>query len=199
VLVSKLIPVGNVPPESAKAYGTVPPLAVTGTNEGISVPFVPVRLATACVVESAALTVSVNVFAEVAPATSVTVTVNVVAASIVAGVPLTMPVVVLTLIPVGNVPPESAKAYGVVPPLAVVGVNDGIRVPDVPATLATAWIVVSAEFTVRLNVLADEAPAASVTVTVNVVATSVLVGVPLTAPVVVLKLIPVGSVAPDSA
>jgi hypothetical protein len=50
---------------------------------------------------------------------------------------------------------ESANEYGVVPPLAVTGVNAGIAVFTVPTVAATAWVVVSAELTVRLNVFAD--------------------------------------------
>lgn len=197
--VLKLMPVGNVPPDKANPYGVVPPLAVTGVNVASNVPIVPARLATACVATSAELTVSVNVFADIAPAASVTVTVYVVTASAVAGVPLTVPVLVLKLMPVGNDAPDSANAYGVVPPLAVTGANDGISVPAVPTVLGTTAVVETATLTVSANVLADVAPAASVAVTVNVVAASVVVGVPLTAPVVVLKLMPVGNTPPVSA
>ena len=48
--------------------------------------------------------------------------------------------------------------------------------------------------TVRLKVLVAVAPFWSVTVTVNVVAPSMAVGVPVIAPVAVLKLKPAGSV-----
>src|SRR4030042_1426121 len=156
----------------------------------------PVVLGTACEVVSASFTVSVNVFADVADAASVTVTVKTVAASVVVGVPLTAPVLVLKLSPVGSVPPLKAYVYGGVPPLAVTGMNVGIRVFTVPVVLGTACEVVSASFTVSVNVFAEVADAASVTVTVKTVAASVVVGVPLTAPVLVLKLIPVGSVPP---
>jgi hypothetical protein len=66
----------------------------------------------------------------------------------------------------------------------------------VSTVVGTAWVVVSAEFTVSWNVALPVADAPSVTVTVNVVVPSVAVGVPLICPVVVLKLIPAGSVPP---
>ncbi len=53
----------------------MPALAVTGVNVAMIVFTVPAVLATACVVVSAALTVNWNVFADVALAASVTVTV----------------------------------------------------------------------------------------------------------------------------
>src|ERR1051325_6679529 len=98
----------------------------------MAVPTVPERLATTCVVVSAGFTVRANVFDYVALAASVTVTVNVVVTSDVDGVPLTAPVLVLNVMPVGSVPPESANVYGVVPPAAVTGVNDAIAAPTVP-------------------------------------------------------------------
>src|SRR5262245_48721697 len=121
------MPVGNVPPEIANVTGAVPPADVTGVNDAIAVLTVPTRLATACVVVSAVLTVSENVLADVAFVASVTVTVKVVAASVAVGVPLTCPVVVLKAMPAGSAPPDKAKLYGVVPPVAVTGVNDGIN------------------------------------------------------------------------
>jgi hypothetical protein len=199
VLVLKLIPVGSVAPLNANVYGSVPPAAVTGVNVGIRILTVPAVLGTACVVVSGPITVSVNVFADVAAAASVTVTVKTVAASGTVGVPLTAPVLVLKLSPVGSVPPLNANVYGSVPPLAVTGVNVGIRILTVPVVLGTACVVVSALFTVSVNVFADVAAAASVTVTVKTVAASGTVGVPLTAPVLVLKLSPVGSVPPLNA
>jgi hypothetical protein len=49
---------------------------------------------------------------------------------------------------------------------------------------------------VSVNLLDDVAPTLSVTVTVKTVVASVVVGVPLTAPVLVLKLSPVDSAPP---
>ena len=86
-------------------------------------------LATACVVDTALLTVRLNVFDDAAPFASVATTVKVVAACVAVGVPLISPVLVEKLIPVGSVPAaelsefRSAKARGDVPPLAVTGVN----------------------------------------------------------------------------
>lgn len=202
VVALKLTPAGSVPPLIANVYGTVPPLAVTGENAASAVFTVPVLLATACVVVSAALTVRLNVFDEVALAASVTVTVNVVVASATVGVPLTCPELVLKLIPVGRVPPLRAKPYGVVPPVTVTGVNAAIAVLTVPVRLATACVVVSgaaAGLTVSPKVFDDVAPAASVAVTVKVVAVSGVVGVPTTCPFVVLNVSPFGSVPPLSA
>ena len=120
----------------------------------------PVVLGTACVVVSGLFTVSVNVFAEVAAAASVTVTVKTVAASAVVGVPLTAPVLVLKLIPVGSVAPLNANAYGSVPPLAVTGVNVAIRVFTVPVVLGTACVVVSGPVTVKAVLAALVRPVA---------------------------------------
>jgi hypothetical protein len=86
------------------------------------------------------VTVRLNVFADVAPAASVTVTVNVVVASVVVGVPLTRPVLVLKLMLLGSVPPVSVKAYGSVPPLAVTGVKASVML-TVPVVLGTACVV----------------------------------------------------------
>jgi hypothetical protein len=88
----------------------VPPDAVTGVNEA-AVPAVKVVLGTACVVVSAGFTVRLKVLDEVCAdgaVWSVTVTVNVVVARAVEGVPLIWPVLVEKLNPVGNVPPDNA-------------------------------------------------------------------------------------------
>jgi hypothetical protein len=155
-------------------------------------------LATACVTTRAPFTVRLNVLLDVAVAASVTVTVNVVVVSVAVGVPLIWPVVVLKFIPAGS-DGLTPKVYGVVPPLAVTGVNGVYAVLTVNAFVGTAWVVVSGPLTVRLNVLLEVAVAASVTVTVNVVVLNVAVGVPLICPVVVLKFIPAGSVPPLNA
>ena len=67
----------------------------------------------------------------------------------------------------------------------------------------TAWVVVSADaITARLKVLAEVwavGVVLSVAVTVKVVAASRVLGVPVIAPVVVLKVKPVGRVPPESA
>jgi hypothetical protein len=145
------------------------------------------------------LTVRSNVWDDIAPAASVTVTVNVVVTSVVVGVPEISPVAVLKFSPVGSVPPLKVKVYGVVPPLAVTGVKGVAATSTVSVVVGTAWVVASAGFTVRLNVLLEVAVAASVTVTVNTVVVSVAVGVPLICPVVVLKFMPAGSVPPLNA
>ena len=59
---------------------------------------------------------------------------------------------------------------------------------------ATAVVAVTALFTVRTNVLLAVAPFTSFTVTVNVVAVSVAVEVPVMAPVEALKFNPAGRV-----
>jgi hypothetical protein len=107
----------------------------------------------ACVVESGPFTVSVKFFADTAPAASVTVTVNTVAAMAAVGVPLTVPVVVLNERPVGSdASGVSANAYGVVPPAAVTGMKSGSTSPLLPTRLGTACVVVRAGFTVSVNV-----------------------------------------------
>lgn len=142
---------------------------------------------------------SVNVFDDVAMTASVTVTVNVFAANAVEGVPLIWPVRPLKLMPDGSVP-LNEKEYGVVPPLAVTGMNAGTTAFTVPVTPATAPTVVvngaPAGFTVRVKLFDDVADDASVTVTANVVVVSGAVGVPLIWPVVALNVKPVGSAAP---
>jgi hypothetical protein len=174
----------------------VPPLAVTGVNGVYPVFTVSDLFATACVTTRAPFTVSWNVALPVADAPSVTVTVNVVVPSVAVGVPLICPVVVLKLIPAGSVPPLNAKVYGTVPPLAVTGVNGVYAVLTVSDLLAMACVTTKAPLTVSWKVALPVAEAASVTVTVNVVVPSVAVGVPLICPLVVLKLIPAGSVPP---
>ena len=69
----------------------MPPVAVTGVNGVAALPTVSVVLGTACVVVSAAFTVRLKVFDEVCAVGvvwSVTVTVKVVVASAVDGVPV---------------------------------------------------------------------------------------------------------------
>lgn len=142
---------------------------------------------------------SVNVFDDVAMTASVTVTVNVFAANAVEGVPLIWPVRPLKLMPDGSVPPLSEKEYGVVPPLAVTGMNAGTAAFTVPVTPATAPTVdngAPAALTVRVKLFDDVADDASVTVTANVVVVSGAVGVPLIWPVLALNVKPVGSAAP---
>ncbi len=169
-----------------------PATAVTGTNDAIAVPLSPTVAATACVVVSAAFTVSVNVLDDVPPTLSVAVTVNVVRASVPVGVPLTAPVAALKDMPM----PVSVAAelmpnvIGAVPPAAVTGTNDAIATPTSPTLLATACVVVTGPFTLSVNVFDDVAFAASVAVTVNVVSASGPVGVPLNAPVLPLNVIP---------
>ena len=86
-------------------------------------------VATACVVDTALLTVRLNVFEDVAPFASVATTVKVVAPCVAVGVPLISPVVAEKFMPAGSVPTtvlsefRSANDTGVVPPLAVTGVN----------------------------------------------------------------------------
>jgi hypothetical protein len=89
------------------------------------------------------LTVRLNVLDDDAPAASVTVTVNVVVASVAVGVPLTCPLLELKIIPLASVPPVSANVYGGIPPLAVTGVKAACGTLTVPVVLATACVVVS--------------------------------------------------------
>ena len=81
-----------------------------------------------------------------------------------------------------------------VPPAPVTGIKLVAAWLCVNAVEATAAVAVTAEFTIRTNILLADTPFVSVTITVNVVAVSVAVGVPLMAPVEVLKLNPAGSV-----
>jgi hypothetical protein len=133
------IPAGSAPPAvMANDSGAEPPVAVTGVNVGMAVPAVPTVAETAWLATSVGFTVSENVLAEFAPASSVTVTVKTVVASVAVGVPLIAPVAGVKLNPAGSVPPVNANEYGVVPPLAVTGVNDAIALPCVPTFVGTA-------------------------------------------------------------
>ena len=88
----------------------MPPEAVTGLNEA-ALPAVKVVFGTACVVVSAGFTVRLKVLNEVCAVGvvwSVTVTVKVVVARAVDGVPLIWPVLVEKFNPVGKVPLYSA-------------------------------------------------------------------------------------------
>ena len=130
----------------------------------------------------------------VAPFVSVTVTVKVVVVSVEVGVPEIVPVEVLKIRPVGNVPVVMLYVRVPVPPLPVTGVKLVMAWFCVKAVEATTVAAVTAAFTARLKLAVAVAPFASVTVTVKLVAVSVAVGIPIMAPVKVLKLNPVGSV-----
>ena len=78
------------------------------------------------------------------------------------------------------------------PPLPVTGVKAVAARFCVRTVVATACVAVTELLTVRLKVLLAVAPLASVTVTVKLEAAWVAVGVPVIAPVVVLKLSPAG-------
>ena len=80
-----------------------------------------------------------------------------------------------------------------VPPPPVTGVKLAEGWLCVSVLEATACVAVAAVLTVRLKVLLAVALLASVTVTVYVVAEEVTDGLPVTAPVEVLKFSPVGS------
>jgi hypothetical protein len=203
--VENVSPVGKVAPESAKLNVPVPPVAVTGVNGVAALPTVKVVLGTACVVVNAGFTVRLKVFDEVCAVVvvwSVTVTVKIVVAKAVVGVPLIWPVDVENVSPVGNVPPESAKLNVPVPPVAVTGVNGVAALPTVRVLVGTACVVVNAGFTVRLKVFDEVCGVGvvwSVTVTVNVVVANAVVGVPLIWPFDVENVSPVGKVTPESA
>ena len=146
----------------------------------------PVFGLTAVTVGAATITANENVLNEVwatGTVESVTVTVKVVAASRVVGVPVIWPVVVENVRPVGSVPPESAKLSGPAPPEAVTGVNGVAGEFCASVVDGTAWVVVRGALTVRLKVAVAVALLASVTVTVNVDAARMAVGVPVMAPV----------------
>jgi hypothetical protein len=191
-----VIPAGRVPPLKANAYGGVPPDAVTGVNDESAAFAVPTRLATACVVDTAGLIVIENVLDDVEAAASVAVTVSVVGPPVAVAVPLTAPVPVLKLRPDGSEPPLNAYVYGAVPPPATTGTNDGSARFTVHDVLGTACVVESGPLTVNWNVLDEVAPTASVTVTVYVAVARDDDGVPVTAPVLPLKLMPAGSGPP---
>jgi hypothetical protein len=124
---------------------------------------------------------------------SVTVTVYVVAALVIVGVPVIAPVEAENESPVGSVG-ETLYASGVVPPDPVTGVNEVAARFCVRVALAMACVAVTAVFTVKLKFDCAVALFASVTVTVYVVAELVPVGVPVIAPVEVERLSPAGSV-----
>ena len=182
----------------------MPPVAATGVNGVAALPTVRVVLATACVVVNAGFTVRLKVLNDVCAVGvvwSVTVTVKVVAASVVDGVPLIRPLLVEKFKPVGSVPPGSANVSVPAPPDAVTGVNDA-TLPTVKVVLGKAWVVVSIAVTVRLKVLNEVCAVGvvwSVTVTVKLVVARAVDGVPVIKPVVVEKFKPVGRVPPDSA
>ena len=79
------------------------------------------------------------------------------------------------------------------PPAPVTGVKAVAAWFCARVDVATACVAVTALLMVRLKVLLAVALLASVTVTVYVVAEEVTDGLPVTAPVLVLKLSPMGS------
>jgi hypothetical protein len=159
-----LIPVGSAG-LTLHVYGVVPPAAVTGVNAVYAVFTSSTFDPTATLVVSGPFTVRLKGWLDVAAAASVTVTVYVACAAWAVGVPLIAPVVGLRLIPVGNAG-LTLQLYGVVPPVAVTGVNAVYAVFTSSTFDPTATAVVRAPFTVRLKLLLDVAVAASVTVTV---------------------------------
>jgi hypothetical protein len=140
VVALSVSPAGSAPPAViANDNGAVPPDAVTGVNAGSAVFCVPVVLGTAWFATSAALIVRLNVFAAVAPAASVIVIVRTVAPCATVGVPVIAPVPAFSVRPAGSAPPAViANVYGLVPPVAVTGVNEAIAVFCVPVRLAIA-------------------------------------------------------------
>ena len=118
----------------------------------------------------------------------------VVAVEIAVGLPLTVPVLGSKFNPEGKLG-LTAKFNVPSPPVAVTGTKLEIVVFTVNKEIGTFTAVSSAAgaLTVKLNVLKLVIPALSVTVTVNVVVVNVSVGVPLTAPLVTLKLKPAGN------
>jgi hypothetical protein len=187
----KLRPVGNA---GATLYVNepVPPEPMTGVNAVAARFCVNVVEATACVAVTAVFTVRLKVAVAVAPFVSVTVTVYVPATLAAVGVPVIAPVVELKLSPAGS---AGATLYvnEPVPPEPVTGANAVAARFCVNAVEATACVAVTAAFTVRLKVAVAVAPWESVTVTVYVLAALAAVGVPVTAPVVELKLSPAGN------
>jgi hypothetical protein len=102
------------------------------------------------------------------------------------------PVEVLIESPLGS-DGEIAYVIGDVPPLAVTGVELGATAPAVKVSAAIASVVERTDATVSENVFVAVADAASVTVTVYVVAELVDVGVPVIAPVGLAIVKPEGS------
>lgn len=102
------------------------------------------------------------------------------------------PVEVLIESPLGS-DGEIAYVIGDVPPLAVTGVELGATAPAVKVSAAIASVVERTDATVSENVFVAVADAASVTVTVYVVAELVDVGVPVIAPVELAIVKPEGS------
>ena len=109
------------------------------------------------------------------------------------GLPVMNPVVVLNVNPAGN---TGSMLYVKVPPppVAVTGANGVVTIPTFNVVEGTASVVTMAggDCTVRLNVRLPLADAVSVTLTVNVVVAVTVVGVPVTSPVLMLKLNPSG-------
>ncbi len=149
------------------------------------------------------VTVSWNVFADVCAVgevASVAVIVKVVAASEVVGVPVSSPVAVLKESPLGSVPPDKAKLYGVVPPLAVTGVTADNAVPVEPTTDGADWVVVRGD-TVTVNAAFAVVPVSDVG---PVAETAPVVRLKVPAPPdgltvrVMVQLAPAASPPPDS-
>ena len=141
----------------------MPPAPVTGVKLATP-PTESALLAKLSVVPKGPFTVSANDLLSVEPRLSVTVTLKVAAADV-AAVPEIVPSVVLNDRPDGRAV-SSAKVRGVVPPVAVTGLNGVTAMPAVSTGFAIASVVITAGLTVRLKVLLDVALALSVTVTV---------------------------------
>ena len=79
------------------------------------------------------------------------------------------------------------------PPVGIIGRNAVAADPTVTVLFWMSRVADSGGLTVRLNVLLEVAPTASVTVTVKVVATSAAPGVPVIAPLAPFSDKPAGS------
>src|SRR3972149_5178524 len=130
-----------------------------------------------------------NACVTAAPLASVALTVKLLVAAVV-GVPLITPVDVLRLNPAGRLPVAILQTYGVLPPAATsVCVYDRLTVPSD----RDAVVIERAEYIVMEKTWVAVAPLLSVTCTVKLLVPAA-VGVPLIAPVELLRESPAGSV-----
>jgi hypothetical protein len=190
VLALRLSPAGSGPGDNDHVNGCVPPVtAAVWEYTALTVPFA----STLVVIDGAAPIVMVRALVAVAPTLSVTFSVILEVPATV-GVPVIAPVFALRLSPAGSGPGDNDQVYGSVPPVAAAV----CEYTTLTSPFKSATVVMDGAAAIVIdNALVVVAPTLSVTFSVNPTVPAV-VGVPVIAPVLALRLSPAGSGPGDS-
>ena len=200
--VLSVMPVGNVPETVPYTYGVYPPETLLKVlNPVIARVCSPVTVVVApAVADKATFTVKLTVLVVLAVILFASLTLNVTldAVCVTVGVPDTNPVLELIVMPVGSVPELTKYVYGVVPfdtllnglKLAIAEFCMALTVVVAPAVAVIIPTIVKLTVTVVLAII----PRLSVTLNTTLADEYAALGVPITRPVLLLSVIPVGNV-----